>query len=107
MAPPAGATPQDASNFLPRRSRSFTTRSKQGVAHTTIANRRHAETRPRYLTDALAGQPEAASADSEVRPRPRPLTLRLSVSGQGRGPEALPASPCRPRLSLLGLVRHM
>src|SRR5271169_7213769 len=51
--------------------------------------------------ESLAGQPERASADSEVRPGPRPPTLRpYSVKIGEAGPEALSTSSLPTRHSL-------
>jgi hypothetical protein len=39
--------------FLPACSRPFTGCHEQGIAHSTVVNRSHDETRPHYLTGAL------------------------------------------------------
>src|SRR5213082_1057772 len=48
--------------------------------------------------ESLAGQPERASADSEVRPGPRPQTLRphqVKTPQAGPRSEDYPHPPCR------------
>src|SRR5207244_9294145 len=64
-------------------------------------------------TDRLAGQHEAASAESEVRPGPRPPTLRTrDVEAGEAGPEARPKSslpirvqPCCTSADLMEFLR--
>src|ERR1035441_786458 len=76
------------------RSRSFTSRYEQGIAHSTIVNWAHDETRSRYLTGALGTAARAADAVSS-------RTRRGGVPRTGgchdqprRGPEE-PGRPIR------------
>src|SRR5205807_4784029 len=73
-------TPQDAPCFLPVRSRSFTARYEQEIAHSTSVNRSHKETRAPLLDRRSRTDHPPIESGQESDPYDQPdVELRTQV----------------------------